>query len=163
MTIPVELKHLCDQRKLTLAVAESASAGHMAATIASVKGASTFFEGGVVVYNHKQKVRLLGVDAKHASVVNCVSNQVAVEMASGVRGSFGTSIGIAITGYAEPDENGERFCWIGFAVGDKVWAERVEGPEAPWLSAEDMRTETQDHFAWMALEGLVNYLNSLSP
>lgn len=160
MTIPVELKNLCDQHNLTLAVAESASAGHLAALVASVKGSSSFFEGGVVVYNQKQKVRLLGVDAKHASEVNCVSNQVAVEMASGVRSSFGTSIGLSITGYAEPDERGERFAWVGFAVGDKVWAERVEGPEAPWLPLDEMRTETQSHFAWMALEGLVNYLNA---
>lgn len=163
MTIPDELKHLCDQRKLTLAVAESASAGHLAALVASVSGASSFFEGGVVVYNRKQKVRLLGVEEKHATEVNCVSNQVAVEMASGVRGSFGTSIGLSITGFAEPDEQGERFCWIGFAVGDTVWAERVEGPDAPWLAPADMRVQTQDHFAWMALEGLVNYLNGLQP
>jgi PncC family amidohydrolase len=155
MTIPHDLKHLCDERNLTLAVAESASAGHLAALITSVSGASTFFEGGVVVYNQKQKVRWLHIDSKHAAKVNCVSDQVAVEMASGVRGQFGTSIGLSITGYAEPDQNGERYAWIGFAVGDTVWAERVEGPEAPWLS---MRKDTQEHFAWMALEGLVNYL-----
>ena len=163
MPIPIELKQLCDRRKLTLAVAESASAGHMSTLVASVSGSSSFFEGGVIAYSIRQKVKHLGVDLEHAQSVGCVSERVAKEMASGVRAAFGTTIGLSITGYAEPVPSlniDDRFCWIGFDVNGIVWAERCEGPEAAWLDGHDLRKATQEHFAWMALEGLVNYLNA---
>jgi nicotinamide-nucleotide amidase len=89
--------------KLTLAVAESLTAGHLQAQIAAVSGASGYFLGGVTAYNLRQKVKLLGVSQAHARRVNCVSQRVAVEMAHGVMARFGADLAAATTGYAEPD------------------------------------------------------------
>jgi nicotinamide-nucleotide amidase len=88
--------------KLTLAVAESLTAGHVQAAVASVSGASNFFLGGVTAYTLVQKVKLLGVERKHAAKVNCVSARVAEEMAVGACELFGAELGVATTGYAEP-------------------------------------------------------------
>ena len=62
-------------RQAKLAVAESVTAGRIQALIATVSGASNFFEGGLVAYSLSQKVRLLGVDSDHAEAVNCVFGQ----------------------------------------------------------------------------------------
>ena len=98
-----ELKKLILRRPaLTLAVAESLTAGHLQAQVASVSGASEFFLGGVTAYSLDEKVKLLGVNRVHAKSVDCVSQRVAVEMAFGVTKLFGSDLGVATTGYAEP-------------------------------------------------------------
>jgi len=108
----------------TIAVAESLTAGNLQAMIASITGASDFFQGGVTVYSLQQKVAHLGVNKAHAASVNCVSQQVAEEMARGVATLFQTDIGMATTGYAEPDKNiPEPFAYYAIAeagalVGD---------------------------------------------
>ena len=66
---------------LTLAVAESLTAGHVQARIAAVSGASAYFLGGVTAYALAQKVALLGVDRAAAERVNCVSADVARQTA----------------------------------------------------------------------------------
>ena len=67
-----------------LSVAESLSSGNVQSRIGSISGATEFFEGGVTVYSIKQKSKLLNIDKNHARKVNCVSERVAQEMASGV-------------------------------------------------------------------------------
>ena len=99
-----ELKRLMlRKQKLTLAVAESLTAGHLQAQIASVSGASGYFLGGITAYSLRQKVKLLGVNQAHAKRVDCVSQRVAVEMAYGAMERFGADLGAATTGYAEPN------------------------------------------------------------
>lgn len=166
MYLPEQIKDIFDERKLTLSVAESASGGHMAAIVTSQRGSSTFFRGGVVAYTIDVKGDLLEVDREHAASVNCVSERVAREMASGARRLFNTSVGVSITGYAEPSPaNGVEtpFVWVGFDVKGKVWAERVELEPSPWLDEATARTEAQENFASSALEGLVAYLLSIKP
>jgi len=103
MNSAAELKELMlREPRLTLAVAESVTAGRVQALVASVSGASEFFLGGVTAYTLGQKVRHLGVDPAHAAAVNCVSARVAAEMARGARALFDAEVALATTGYAEP-------------------------------------------------------------
>lgn len=105
----LELKDLMVNNKLTIAVAESLTCGLVQAKIGEISGASYFLEGGITAYNIHQKVRFLSVDEYHADSVNCVSKQVASEMATNVSRIFGSNIGIGTTGYAEayPKKNVE--------------------------------------------------------
>lgn len=103
MTPADELKKLMlGKPRLTLAVAESLTCGHVQAAIGAVSGASSYFLGGVTAYSLAQKVKLLGVNRAHARSVNCVSQRVAVEMARGAGERFGADLAVATTGYAEP-------------------------------------------------------------
>ena len=103
MTPAAELKGLMRRKpRLTLAVAESLTCGHVQAAIGAVSGASDYFVGGVTTYTLEQKVKLLGVNRGHARRVNCVSQRVAVEMAQGACVLFGADLAVATTGYAEP-------------------------------------------------------------
>ena len=101
--VAAELKALMlAEPKLTLAVAESLTAGNVQAQIAGVSGASSYFFGGVTTYSINEKVRLLGVNRAAAKRVNGVSARVAEEMAAGATKLFGTDLAVATTGYAEP-------------------------------------------------------------
>jgi nicotinamide-nucleotide amidase len=161
------IKTLFDKAGITLAVAESASAGNLSALVASVVGASTFFQGGVVAYSLRQKVSVLGVDEAHAASCNCVSDRVAREMAAGVRRLFGTDVGVSVTGYAQQHhargvDVEVPFAWVGFDVRGHVWAERVESPVAEWLDAGENRRQTQEEYAQVAGARLVDFLNHLA-
>jgi nicotinamide-nucleotide amidase len=91
-------------KKLTLAVAESITCGQLQARIGKLSGASEFFLGGITAYSLVQKVKHLGVNRTIAEAVNCVSSEVAEAMAEGVCKLFGSDVGCATTGYAEPSE-----------------------------------------------------------
>lgn len=87
--------------KRSLAVAESLTCGHLQARIGAESGASGFFAGGVTAYTLDQKVALLGIEREAAAAVDCVSDEIARQMARGVCRLFGSDVGAATTGYAE--------------------------------------------------------------
>lgn len=89
-------------RGLRLAVAESCTAGLLAARIVNVPGASDVFRGGVVAYDDAVKRDVLGVPAELLARVGAVSADVAAAMAEGARRTIGADVGIAVTGIAGP-------------------------------------------------------------
>jgi len=92
----------------TLAVAESCTGGLIAQRLTSVPGSSRYFTEGVVTYANEAKVRLLGVDKKMILEFGAVSQQVARDMARGVRHRAKTDFGLAVTGIAGPDGGTEE-------------------------------------------------------
>ncbi len=104
--------------RLTLSVAESLTSGRLQAAIGAISGASTFFLGGITAYSTDEKVRHLGIDRAEAEAVNCVSSRVAEQMACGACRLFGSDLGLATTGYAEPFPGRKievPFAWWGLA------------------------------------------------
>jgi len=87
----------------TVAVAESCTGGLIAQRLTSVPGSSKYFIEGVVTYSNDSKTRLLGVDKKLIKEFGAVSQQVARDMARGVRHKAKTDFGVAVTGIAGPD------------------------------------------------------------
>jgi nicotinamide-nucleotide amidase len=92
----------------TLSVAESCTGGLIAQRLTNVPGASRYFLEGVVTYSNQSKTRLLGVDKKLIKEFGAVSQQVARDMARGVRHKAKTDFGLAITGIAGPDGGSEE-------------------------------------------------------
>jgi nicotinamide-nucleotide amidase len=88
--------------EFTLAVAESCTGGLIAQRLTSVPGSSKYFIEGCVTYSNESKVRLLGVDKKLIREFGAVSQQVARDMARGVRHRAKTDFGLAVTGVAGP-------------------------------------------------------------
>ena len=97
----------------TIATAESVTSGLLQFAFSNIPNASTFFHGGITAYNLPEKVKHLHVDRDHAQAVNCVSQQVADEMALEVCKLFNTNWGIGITGYASavPESDGKLFAY----------------------------------------------------
>lgn len=102
-TIDQIVARLLLDRELTIAVAESCTAGLLASRLASLPGASRYLAGGVVSYSNRSKEALLGVPPSEIERFGAVSEEVARSMASGVRSAFGADIGVGITGVAGPD------------------------------------------------------------
>lgn len=159
-TATAELKALVLRSpRLTLAVAESLTCGRVQARIGEISGASEFFLGGITAYSLAQKVRHLEVDRAAARRVNAVSAAVADQMARGVCGRFGSDLGVATTGYAEPspaDGVDEPFAWWAVAHRRRGrWLARRTGRvECPGAT----RVEAQAMVADAALAELIGYL-----
>lgn len=90
-------------KNLTVATAESLTAGMVAAGLADTPGASGMLQGGVVAYQNSVKVRLLGVSAELLEAVGSVDGGVAEQMADGARQACGADVGISTTGVAGPE------------------------------------------------------------
>src|SRR5438045_8220030 len=89
--------------EFTLAVAESCTGGLIAQRLTNVPGSSNYFTEGVVTYSNESKTRLLGVDNELIREFGDVSEQVARDMARGVRHRAHADFGLAVTGIAGPD------------------------------------------------------------
>jgi nicotinamide-nucleotide amidase len=93
---------LCERRGVHLSVAESCTGGLLGARLTSIPGSSSVVSGGVIAYSNSVKHDLLGVTIEALETHGAVSEQVATEMAVGIRRRLGTEIGISITGVAGP-------------------------------------------------------------
>jgi nicotinamide-nucleotide amidase len=96
------LHALLVQRKQTLAVAESCSAGLLASSLAEIAGASEFLVGGTIAYANHVKTKALGVPVQLLEQYGAVSAEVASQMARAAREYHQADFGISITGVAGP-------------------------------------------------------------
>ncbi len=93
---------LLAERGETLALAESCTAGRLAAWIASVPGASRYLLEGSVVYSNEAKERTAAVPHAMLEAHGAVSEPVARQLAEGIRARAGATWGVGITGVAGP-------------------------------------------------------------
>ena len=91
------------ERGLTIATAESCTAGGLASRLTDRPGSSAYLLGGMVVYSNAMKTELAGVPAELIERVGAVSAEVALALADGARDRVGADIGVGITGIAGPD------------------------------------------------------------
>jgi len=92
----------CRTLDFTLAVAESCTGGMLGERITSIPGSSDVFLGGVIAYHNEVKRSLLGVRSEAIERSGAVSEEVVLQMASGVRERLGADVGVAVTGIAGP-------------------------------------------------------------
>lgn len=75
----------------------------MGKMLTDVPGSSDYYQGGVVCYSNDLKVDLVGVDRTALERFGAVSEEVARQMAFGIRQSTGADFGLSVTGIAGPD------------------------------------------------------------
>ncbi len=107
---------------MTLATAESCTGGTIAKMLTAIPGSSEVFKGTVVSYATAVKEEVLGVNNDDVERYSVVSQQVAEQMATGVKALLKTDYAVATTGVAGPgggtEENPVGTVWI--AVADPV-------------------------------------------
>ncbi|MFO7524331.1 MAG: competence/damage-inducible protein A [Ignavibacteriaceae bacterium] len=93
---------LLKERDLTISIAESCTGGNISNIITNVAGSSKYFERGVVSYSNAAKVEILKVDEDTVTKHGAVSQEVAMQMAEGIKSISGTDIGLSVTGILGP-------------------------------------------------------------
>ena len=109
-----------------LSVAESCTGGNIASKFTVMAGASEYFQAGVVSYSNDAKVDILGVNAADIAHYGAVSEQVAIQMAEGVKRVGKSDYGISTTGIAGPGggsvEKPVGTVWIGISTPKRTFA-----------------------------------------
>lgn len=85
---------------LTLAFAESMTAGMLVNEFSKVNGASQILKGGLVTYHPDLKIQLLDVDPVYIDKYTPESQEVTTEMVKGLIKVIPADIAVAVTGLA---------------------------------------------------------------
>ncbi|WP_438317793.1 competence/damage-inducible protein A [Sporosarcina sp. FA9] len=153
-TLSSKAAELLSKNNLTLAAAESLTAGMFMAELADEPGISSSLSGGVVVYNNEMKVKQLGIEENLLSTYGAVSSECAAALAVSVMKKFGTDVGIGITGAAGPDPHD------GKPVGT-VWisiASQQGTPQTYKLLLSGLRNTNRLRASQFALYYLIKFL-----
>lgn len=129
-TVQSAVAEMLTSRGETLSSAESCTGGVVASKFTAMSGASDYFWGGVVSYDNSVKENVLGVSRHNLETYGAVSEQVAREMAEGVRRLCGTTYGISTTGIAGPTggtpDKPVGTVWMAVATPTKTIAKCVQ-------------------------------------
>ncbi|MFD5178144.1 CinA family protein [Nocardia sp. NPDC058379] len=107
-----QLADLAERHGLTVAVAESLTAGNLAAALGAAPDSAVWFRGGVIAYATEVKRHVLDVPD-----VPVVSETAAMAMAEGVRALMDADIAVATTGVGGPGpQDGEPAGSVWFCV-----------------------------------------------
>ena len=121
------------KESLTLATAESCTAGNIAAMITAIPGSSRFYKGGIIAYSDEVKVNILGVSPEILASVVAVSEETVIEMVKGAMKSMNSDCAVATSGIAGPTGGtpGKPVgtMWIAVAVKDRIKTLKLEGDE----------------------------------
>lgn len=117
------------REELSLATAESCTAGNVAAAITAIPGSSKFYKGGIVAYSNEAKQNLLGVSAETLEACGAVSEETVTEMMKGALKAFNADFAVATSGIAGPTggtpEKPIGTVWIAAGNKDKVVTEKI--------------------------------------
>jgi nicotinamide-nucleotide amidase len=113
-----ELFALLRAKRMSIATAESCTAGLVAMILSDAPGSAELLHGGFVTYTVANKICALGVPAHLIERYGAVSREVAMALASGALAHCPADLAIAITGVAgpEPDDRGNPVGLVYFAA-----------------------------------------------
>ena len=118
------------EKDLKIATAESCTGGLISNFFTNISGSSEYFDRGIVSYSNNAKIELLGVSEDNLNKYGAVSEQVAKEMAEGVRKKSNVDIGIATTGIAGPTggtkEKPVGLVYIGISIKDNTYVKKFQ-------------------------------------
>ena len=143
-----------------LALAESSTAGKLAARITDRPGASAYLAGGVVAYSNESKSELLGVPPELIVEHGAVSPQVAEAMADGALERFDADVACGITGIAGPEGGTEEkpVGYVCFCVKESGGRKIARDPVLP-----GQRADVRDRSVAVAMHMLRSLLRGEEP
>ena len=144
------------EKKILIPIAESCTGGYISHMITNISGSSLIFERGVVSYGNQAKIDILNVDPEIIEKFGAVSEEVAKQMAQGVRIiSKPCTIGIGVTGIAGPTgatpEKPVGLVYIGYSTETETKIEK-----------QIYKTDDRITFKKLVLESIVQFLENYS-
>ncbi len=153
-TLQSKAVELLKNKGMKVAFCESCTGGFIAKTITDVPGASEVFDCGMVTYSNEMKSRLVGVSPVSLKKEGAVSEEVASQMAKGVRCLANSDIGISVTGIAGPGGGSEEkpvgLVYMGFSTKNSTVTKKLHFKG----SREKVRQSTVN----AVFSALINYL-----
>lgn len=129
-------------KKLSISVAESCTAGLLAGRLVNYPGISAVFNQGYITYSDEAKIRMLGVRKETLEEYGAVSEQTAAEMARGAAQGSGSDIALSITGIAGPDggsiEKPVGLVYIGLFIKGETKVKKLD----LWGSRQNIRNRS---------------------
>ena len=114
-----EIINKCRSKNFKISVAESCTGGLISSIITSIPGSSDVFECGFITYSNNSKRKFLNVSQNTLSLYGAVSEEVVIEMISGLKLHTQSDILLAISGIAGPGggtkDKPEGLVWISYA------------------------------------------------
>lgn len=140
-----------------LAMAESCTGGLVAEAMTRIAGSSAWFDRGFVTYSNAAKIDMLDVAGTTLEKFGAVSEQTAIEMATGALKSSAAQIAGSITGIAGPDGG-----TLGKPVGTVcfAWAGLNLPVSASTRIFSGNREQIRQQAAIYMMAGLIKRLNS---
>ena len=126
------------ERKQTIVIAESSTAGLISAALLAVPGASAYFLGGAVVYTRQSRRLLLDIPDAALDGMRPSTESYALLMARTARDRFAATWALAETGATGP--TGNRY---GDAAGHSCIA--VAGPSEQAMTLETGKADRLDN------------------
>ncbi len=117
-----------NEKKLTIATAESCTGGMVAEKITSVSGSSNVFKTGIIAYSNEIKINELQIPREIIEAYGAISEQTAAHMAVNVRRLHGADLGVGITGVAGPDKSEGKdvgLVFVCLADSERVWVRKL--------------------------------------
>lgn len=116
------------EKNASVGTVESCTAGLLAQRIASVPGASAYYQGALLTYSNQLKVHIAQVNADILNEFGAVSEQVAKEMAANGKKILGVDYCLSTTGVAGPSggspEKPIGLVWVGLAGPNGTFAKQ---------------------------------------
>lgn len=134
-----ELAEIAMRAHLTIAVAESLTAGNLAAALGAASNAGDWFRGGIVAYSRHVKHHVLDVPPGPV-----VCEAAAEAMAVGVKKMMDATLAVAVTGAGGPDpQDGHEpgSVWFSVATDNACVASHHQFDGAP----ERVLEQTVEH------------------
>lgn len=157
-----EVFELLSEKRQTLVLAESCTAGLIAAVLGRVPGMSAWLAGSLVVYQVASKVGWLGIPQQVIDEHNVVSSDVAAAMArQALEATSHATVSLAITGHLGPSapEELDGVAWIGMLHrSGRQSAVSLHMPGSPASDPVVLRHERQAHAVQHTLRLFAEFL-----
>jgi nicotinamide-nucleotide amidase len=134
--LSAELGRALAAEHLTLATAESCTAGGIGYAVTLAAGSSAWFDRGFVTYSNEAKQQMLGVSPAYLRDFGAVSEPVARAMAQGALSQSGAQVALAVTGIAGPS-GGSADKPVGTVCF--AWALRRDAAAPAWVRTDTRR------------------------
>jgi len=153
-----QVSALLTARNWRMVTAESCTGGLIAKCCTDLAGSSGWFDRAYVAYSYRAKEQMLGVSHDDLLKFGAVSDEVALQMATGAKKHSKVKVSVATTGISGPgggmDDKPVGLVHFGWCIDER-------SAECDAKVFEGDRNSVRQQTVLYALEGIISRLNRL--